>query len=124
VEFFDWLLGTSRLGILKSALVSVFLGSVVLLLIYPFIYSAQGGRFLVILSGFIVLFVLRALYWRARSRQLWRWLEERNPRARSAILALSWRQPAMALEFQTVIDLYMQDHRRSQEAREDSPGTA
>lgn len=107
MEFFDWLLGKSQIGVLKFALLSGFFGLILLGTLWGFVYESSGGaRGLVVAAGAIPLIAKQSIYWSFRRRQLWRWVDEGNRKAPSAILALSWRRPSLAAEFQPVIDFY------------------
>lgn len=116
MQFFDWLLGNSQIGWLKTALLSGFLGLALLAFISGYEYGSSGGvRFMVIFAGIFPLILIRMTYWAFRRRQLRRWLDEGRGKAISAILALPWRRPSVAADFQEVIEYYRLQYLASRE---------
>lgn len=69
LRFFDWLLGPSQVGWLKTAVLSIILGMVALHIYDPTFWDRLDGggeRFYLIAIGYPILWIIRKIYWTFR----------------------------------------------------------
>lgn len=89
---FDWLLGESYVGWLKTALLSGAFGFPLFFALYSPEDAGGSGRYLVIALGYPVLALVRHLYWNWREKELTRLLLSGDPAALQRIDAIKqWR---------------------------------
>ena len=109
MEFFDWLLGNSRIGWWKTARLSGLLGLIILGLTFGYEYESSGtARGLVILTGVVPVIVIRTVYWSWRRKKLWEGIRRDDQKAWSAAIALFWRRPSLEPEFREATRVHME----------------
>lgn len=67
MKFLDWLLGSSDIGWLKTALLSGFLGILVIVIIFDADYE---NKFYAIFIGYPILWIIRRAYWNYRKEEI------------------------------------------------------
>lgn len=112
MQFFDWLLGKSNIGWLKTGLLSGLLGFVILgstmALTGGGTYEYQSGsRFFLLAFGFVFLVIIRSVYWNWRRRRLWAGIRRGDDRALDALFSLYARRPQMVPEFSPIMHAYL-----------------
>ena len=84
MQDFDWLFGDSRVGWLKTALLSGILGLLILGVLFPAAYTGveekSGNQYIFILLGYPVLVLSRRVYWRHRANGIQQMHRRHDPR--------------------------------------------
>lgn len=85
MRFFDWLFGRSNIGWLKTALLSGFIGILVLFLLYGSdvldTYQDGSSKWYFILAGYPILSIIRKVYWKFRGQQIQKLFQKNDPKA-------------------------------------------
>lgn len=103
MRFFDWLLGASRVGVVKTSLLGLLLGFLavgITVSVTDVIYTPESShRFFLLAVGFPVLWVVRAIYWSWRRVRIWEGLRRDDDRAWHAAYSLFQNRPSLVREF-------------------------